>query len=97
MTYLSDDGSWPQSPAGSGVATPAKMNAQHARLRPVAPHRRTVSMTSRPLILRLNATGLQVGRLISTQQGSACCLWVVESVTDGAGDGCVEVTLRLQP
>jgi hypothetical protein len=73
------------------------MEAQQVQLRPVTLRRRTVAMTARPLILRLNATGLEAGRLISTQQGSACCLWMVESVTDGAGDGCVEVTLRLQP
>jgi len=86
MTELSDDGSWLPIPASGGEDGAARPDGRLA----------AALLTSRPLVLRLNVAGLQAGRLVSTQQGGASCLWMVESVTDGAGDGCVEVTLRAQ-
>lgn len=55
---------------------------------------RMITMTARPLTLRLCAADLVCGGLVSTQQGTAHRLWVVHEVIQGAGDGCVEITLR---
>lgn len=48
------------------------------------------------LHLRLAINDLHCGRWVSTRQGDTEQLWVVQSLTTGAGDGCMELTLAPQ-
>lgn len=47
--------------------------------------------------MRLCAADLVPGGLVCIEQGSTRRLWVVQSVTEGAGDGCVELSLIPRP
>lgn len=46
--------------------------------------------------LRLTGQDLRCGAWVSTREGDVQRLWVVEAIMTGAGDGCVELTLRPQ-
>lgn len=43
--------------------------------------------------IRLSVRDLRCGAWISTREGHVERLWVVEAITTGSGDGCVELTL----
>ena len=43
--------------------------------------------------LRLPLEDLHCGAWVSTREGNAQRLWVVEAINGGAGDGCIELTL----
>ncbi len=49
------------------------------------------------MTIRLVAADVRRGRLVSIDTGNDCRLWVVDQVTEGAGDGCVELTLIASP
>lgn len=50
--------------------------------------------TAPTLTLRLSAADLQRGGVISTADGTWRNLWIVETVSPAAGDGCMELTLK---
>jgi hypothetical protein len=59
----------------------------------VAPARPGVQ-AGRTLKIRLSAADLARGGVITIQQGASHHLWVVDDVLEGAGDGCIELTLK---
>lgn len=54
---------------------------------------RVAAPASDLLYMRLSLDDLHSGAWISTRQGDTERLWIVQLVTPGAGDGCVELTL----
>lgn len=70
----------------SGVACLPGSLGSRVKVRAAAP-------TTDLLVVRLPLEDLHSGSWISTREGDAERLWVVQLVTPGAGDGCVELAL----
>lgn len=105
MTFLSTEGPDPAHvatpegplPAPSGSAGSDNRALYLTGVTPLNRAPGAVTLTARTLTVRLSVADLTCGGVISIKQGTAHRLWVVDHVMEGAGDGCMELTLRPQP